>query len=854
MTAVEKGKAAINESDEATAAIQIFRNDPSNDNRDTLSNIQTSMATPPSTPEETQSAADAINGTNEPAKTLAEMAADCAAATLSAISITLASEPATDAEKAAKAVDLAQAAASIAGFTFEAAEKALVISGNSDPDAALSAATIFKDAAIAAREAAVLASEQDPPDVAGANAQADIALVNAKAVFDSTNTFFAEAEAAEALVNKWNPGSLSLKLTAGTEVELKPDLEYGGWKHISFTMQYNSDGYDINLHIYDRDSDSPNPLTIDNLTLFHPIGGQLEPGKKLSLGVADNPASDDTKGIYQPQISEFRLWDRIREIATIDAEKFHRKHGQEVGLFHLPLDRQESSESEFLLVSSDLTLQRVFPLINPAGVRERVILIYGDKVYSLLNNLNEVGIRPTLQLNTSAPGNYDLSLAEPSDNQGFVGEDRNNRIMVESYAASDKYPLDRFSPSNRQDVLDDQPPALQSQITEWNNNRNNNRILSNRENDTQLRISESYILDVHNQPGWRILDIGEQIFLARININDLRLRSTEERLVNEGQNIFFDRDRTLEVQYSTLGYQVKYEFIRLNTFTIADLSQRLFGGGIDALLSLESQNVEEPDFSHLADINSSKIVAPKYNTDGTLDNRLDFDGAFGLYFWEIFFHVPFLIANQLNGNQKFEDAQKWYHYIFNPTAQETTGTQLDNPNDRYWRFRPFRNVTAETLAELLSNEAALDAYRKDPFDPHAIARLRINAYQKAIVMKNIDNLLDWGDFLFSQDTRESINEAMPLYVLAFNLLGPRPKPKRLPQPDQIGDYRSITAVREEIPDFLTPEDRSGTTAAPAKIPFNPNTKIETTFCVIENEHFIGYWDRVEDRLLKSATV
>ena len=134
---------------------------------------------------------------------------------------------------------------------------------------------------------------------------------------------------------------------------------------------------------------------------------------------------------------------------------------------------------------------------------------------------------------------------------------------------------------------------------------------------------------------------------------------------------------------------------------------------------------------------------------------------------------PDFIANQLNTNQRFSEAQSWYHYIFNPMAQETS---VDGQsNDRYWRYLPFRNRDMQTLAQILSDSAALQAYRDDPFDPHAIARLRLVAYQKAIVMKYIDNLIDWGDYLFSQDTRESINEAIPLYVLAYTLLGPKPQ-------------------------------------------------------------------------------
>ena len=78
------------------------------------------------------------------------------------------------------------------------------------------------------------------------------------------------------------------------------------------------------------------------------------------------------------------------------------------------------------------------------------------------------------------------------------------------------------------------------------------------------------------------------------------------------------------------------------------------------------------------------------------------------------------------------------------------------------------------LKEILTDSAAIEAYKKDPFNPHAIARLRPAAFQKAIVMQYVDNLLDWGDALFAQDTMESINEATMLYVLAADILGKRP--------------------------------------------------------------------------------
>ncbi|MGC9506247.1 MAG: hypothetical protein ACP5D4_21285, partial [Baaleninema sp.] len=286
--------------------------------------------------------------------------------------------------------------------------------------------------------------------------------------------------------------------------------------------------------------------------------------------------------------------------------------------------------------------------------------------------------------------------------------------------------------------------------------------------------------------------------------------------------------------------------------------------GISVALARRVVN-EEPDFSNLALLNADldsaanldlRILPPKAFPDGTSDNRIDFKGAYGLYYEEIFFHIPFLIANQLNANQKFADAQRWYHYIFNPTAQDNSSHTHNggSSSDRYWRYRPFRGLSLDTLSDLLSDEAALDAYRRDPFDPHAIARLRLNTYQKAIVMKYIDNLIDWGDFLFRQDTRESINEAIQLYFLAFALLGPRPQSKPTRQLESVGTYEDVKADLERnqieaLPDFLV-ENGNHSQASTPQIPFNPHRSVITRFCVPENSQFLGYWDVVDDRLYK----
>ncbi|MEZ4703573.1 MAG: hypothetical protein R2834_24795, partial [Rhodothermales bacterium] len=285
---------------------------------------------------------------------------------------------------------------------------------------------------------------------------------------------------------------------------------------------------------------------------------------------------------------------------------------------------------------------------------------------------------------------------------------------------------------------------------------------------------------------------------------------------------------------------VRFVFERLSTYAVHELSQNLFTGGIDRLL-LGSQQAAEPNFVQRYQPNTALVDLDR----SRLPNQIDFQGVNRLYYEELFFHIPFLIANRLNANQQFAEAQTWYHYIFNPTARDGSTSK-----NRFWMYLPFRTFgSAESLGALLADEEALAVYRQDPFDPHAIARLRLFAYQKAVVMKYIDNLLDWGDALFRQDTREAINEAVQLYVMAYNLLGPRPQAKTPRRSARPGTYADIAAryasAATGIPDF----PNAHSTAAGAGVPA-PHAFIVTDFCLVENQVFLGYWDRVADRLYK----
>ena len=299
-----------------------------------------------------------------------------------------------------------------------------------------------------------------------------------------------------------------------------------------------------------------------------------------------------------------------------------------------------------------------------------------------------------------------------------------------------------------------------------------------------ISAKDAALVTVKNQPGSFIVNNGDEAFLVRSS--DTGIRAISDLLTATVNNSPFPAGYYYLQTASFTSTSpapplpsLTFGFTRLSTRAAQALAQRLAAGGIPDLLSLDAQRTPELPFARLAP--TSYVVPP-----GT--DLLDFNGAYGLYFWEIFFHAPFLVAELLAANRRFRDAKTWLEYIYNPTQQPQPG---DEGNERYWRFLPLRTMDLPTLTQTLADPAQISAYNDQPFDPDAIARLRISAYAKAIVMRYVNNLLDWGDNLYAQDTRESVDEATNLYVMALNLLGPRPQPLGDCEPPAPATYNDI---------------------------------------------------------------
>lgn len=316
--------------------------------------------------------------------------------------------------------------------------------------------------------------------------------------------------------------------------------------------------------------------------------------------------------------------------------------------------------------------------------------------------------------------------------------------------------------------------------------------------------------------------------------------------------------------------QIDYEFF-LHYHPYSDeLIEKLNRNGLAAMLDISHQEslTGDLDPNVYTPGPRTKKPFPKENIDVS-------DGPYSIYNWEIFFHAPLTVAVNLSQNQRFAEAQKWFHFIYDPTNNDDTVP----PEIRPWKFLKFRKESTpefiqqmlEALAQTDSTDPEImslrdriireiDVWRDKPFQPHFIARSRHLAYQWNVLMKYLDNLIAWGDSLFRQDTMETINEATQLYVLAANILGPKPQkvprrqkhtPKSYAQLKESGldEFGNALIEMENLfpvstsPESLSSEAEGGLLSILGSTP-------SLYFCVPPNEKLLSYWDKVGDRLFK----
>lgn len=164
--------------------------------------------------------------------------------------------------------------------------------------------------------------------------------------------------------------------------------------------------------------------------------------------------------------------------------------------------------------------------------------------------------------------------------------------------------------------------------------------------------------------------------------------------------------------------------------------------GLEELFSWEVQNMVEPPLYGPAD-----PARPD-----TQPQKIDFKGAYGRHFCELFLHLPWLVANIYTEQGNFIAAQEWHNRLFTPQKK----------NGRFFQVR-------------VLEEAQESARRQAPDDADSIALSNPEIYCKALFYNYIRFLMARGDALYRELSRDSLNEAKQYYMQAISLLGEDPQ-------------------------------------------------------------------------------
>lgn len=366
-------------------------------------------------------------------------------------------------------------------------------------------------------------------------------------------------------------------------------------------------------------------------------------------------------------------------------------------------------------------------------------------------------------------------------------------------------------------------------------------------------------------------DTANDIKIAELFYSDI-IRAIEE-FFRTGQlpdliKPFFENGKKPGIAY-------RLKFTNFYHPSVCFLIKQLYKHGLDGMMKREVQLLDKIKFPELKEFSFKDVYDPTWLVNPGLPKppdlfpsypkeTIDFDpsGSYSDYNWELFFHAPLMLAVRLSRNQRFEEAQHWFHYIFNPTD-----TSSHPSPQKFWNTKPFferdhQQYIDQRIDQILtmvnSGNAELikqvEDWRRNAFQPHLVAKFRTVAYQKTVVMKYLDNLIDWADNLFRSDRREAINEATQLYVLAAEILGPKPMviPRHIESP--VLNYNQLEPkldafanaminVENFIPFFETDIDDIDITA--------PLPALETFYyCIPKNDKLLEYWDKIADRLFK----
>ncbi|WP_422646216.1 neuraminidase-like domain-containing protein [Xenorhabdus stockiae] len=254
--------------------------------------------------------------------------------------------------------------------------------------------------------------------------------------------------------------------------------------------------------------------------------------------------------------------------------------------------------------------------------------------------------------------------------------------------------------------------------------------------------------------------------------------------------------------------------IRLNTLFTHQLI-KLAGNGIDTILNIETQKIHEPG---MAD---------------SVETEMDFSGANALYFWELFYYTPMMVAQRLLQEQNFDEANRWLKYVFSPSGYTVQG----HHKDYHWNVRP------------LLEQTSWNSHPLDSVDPDAVAQHDPTHYKVATFMRTLDLLLARGDHAYRQLERDTLNEAKMWYTQALHLLGDMPS---LPM-DSVWSEPTLESASSQTTQrahtlALAAAQHEEIPPAEVSEPLYTANSLTKLFLPQINEVMLDYWKKLKQRL------
>ncbi|WP_324284975.1 neuraminidase-like domain-containing protein [Enterobacter ludwigii] len=276
--------------------------------------------------------------------------------------------------------------------------------------------------------------------------------------------------------------------------------------------------------------------------------------------------------------------------------------------------------------------------------------------------------------------------------------------------------------------------------------------------------------------------------------------------------------------------------------------------GQDAHLQVSYKNQENTAASHKSVwyrydrvANTVAVIRPGVNSldqnivagvsAGTKTTEpMDFSGANALYFWELFYYTPMMVAHRFQQEQRFDYADQWLRYVWSPSGYVVRGSHTS----RMWNVRPLEEDTAW-------NDAPLKA-----MDPDAVAQNDPMHYKVATFMNAIDQLIARGDAAYRRMERDTLTEAKVWYTQALNLLGERPyiRDNEGWVSPSLGTAASASSAGAHLTalSLLSNTDESHPVPGGGMVQLKAELSGATTFLPEANDVMLGYWQSLSLRM------